>query len=211
MIVRDIEERDLPALKLLIAEAFGEGWNLERYARNDELTQALLGTYLSIFMEPGTFGRIAEIDGDVVGVVVCSAKGDSAKFGQLHKNIMPNSLTLLTAEESERADIVEHISVSFQTIMQLIENKVDIYDGALELIIVTERAQGRKIGKTLWNLAADYFNSQNVKSIYLITDSRCNVGFYDYNGFSKVDAKVATYNYTIGQKMNEIFLYDYQF
>jgi len=211
VVIRDIEEKDLPAIKSLIAEAFGEGWNLERFAGNDELVQALLGTYASIFLEPSTFGKVAELGGEVVGVVLCSAKGEAAKFGQLHKDIMPNALTLLTAEEDERADIVEHISVSFQTIGELIGNKIDNYDGSLELFVVTEKARGLKIGKALWNEACAYFKSKNAKSVYLIADSKCNVGFYDNNGFTKVDTKEAVHNYTIGQKKNSIFLYEYRF
>jgi len=211
LIIRDIEERDLPTLKSLIAEAFGEGWNLGRFAHNNDLTQALLSTYLSIFLEPSTFGKVAEIEGDVLGVVLGSAKGEAETFRQLQRDIMPNALTLLTATENERMDIVAHISTSFQTIGQLLEHKLDTYDGALELLIVSGKAQGRKIGKALWNKVSAYFHSKNVKRIYLIADSNCNFGFYDHNGFSKVDTKEAVYNYTVGQKKNEIFLYEYGF
>jgi len=209
--IREVEERDLPALKSLIAEAFGEGWNLKRFAQNSELTQALLSTYLSIFLEPATFGRVAELDGEVIGVTLCSAKGETEKFRQFQSGTMPNALTLLTAADSERADIVEHISTSFQTIMQLVENKIAAYDGSLELLVVSAKAQGLKIGKMLWNEAAAYFKSCGAKSVYLIADSKCNVGFYNHNGFSKTDTKEAVYNYTTEQRKNNIFLYEYQF
>jgi len=210
VIIRDIEEKDLSALKSLIAEAFGKGWNLERFAQSDDLVQALIGTYFSIFIEPTTFGKVAELDGKVVGVVLCSAKDETPKFKHLIKNVMPNTLTLLTSTEDERADIVEHISISFQTVMKLVENKIDTYDGSLELFVVTESARGMKIGKTLWDEAISYFNSRNAKSIYLIADEKCEVGFYDNNGFSKADTKEAVHNYTTGQKKNNIFLYEYQ-
>jgi ribosomal protein S18 acetylase RimI-like enzyme len=209
--IRDIEEKDLPVLKSLIAEAFGEGWNLRHFEQNEDFMQALLDVYLSIFLSPSTFGRVAVEGDEVVGVVLCSVSGEAEKFRIFHKDIAPNTLTLMTATEAERMHVAEHMTISFQTIGQLLENSVDTYDGSLELLVVTERAQGMKIGKTLWDEAADYFKSKNAKSIYLIADSTCNVGFYDNNGFTKAEAKEAVYNYTTGQRKTNVFVYEYKF
>jgi ribosomal protein S18 acetylase RimI-like enzyme len=108
-------------------------------------------------------------------------------------------------------DIVEHMSTSFQTIGQLLENRVNAYGGSLELLVVSAQAQGLKLGKTLWNEAVGYFKSKNTPSIYLRADSRCNVGFYDCNGFSKAGTKEATYHYAAGEGKSEVFVYEYRF
>ena len=142
---------------------------------------------------------------------MASAKGETEKFRLLQTDVASNTLTLLAAPESERQDIVEHLSVSFQTIGHLLESRVDAYGGSLEFIAVSTQAQGLNIGKTLWDEAATYFHSKNVQSIYLIADSDCNFGFYDCNGFSKVDEKEAVYHYTTGQKTSTVFVYEYQF
>ena len=210
LIIRDVEEKDFSALKLLIAEAFGKGWNLGRFEQNESLFQTLLDVYASIFLEPSTFGKVAEVGGAVVGAILASLDGDMPKFRQLQGNIAPNMLTLLTATEDERADIVTHMSTSFQAIGQLLGSVVEPYGGSLELLVVSEQAQGLQIGKMLWNEAAGYFNSKNVASIYLIADSACNTGFYDCNGFSKVGAVEALYDYTAGQKKSDIFVYEYR-
>ncbi|MCL2562510.1 MAG: GNAT family N-acetyltransferase [Oscillospiraceae bacterium] len=209
--IRDLEETDVPALKALVAEAFGTGWNLRRYRQNRDLLQALLDVYLSIFLEPATFGRVAVLDGEVVGVAAVSVKGEPAKFRPLQTNIAPNTLTLLTAAEADRTDITEHIAVSFQAIGGLLANRIDTYGGGLELLIVSERAQGLHIGKTLWEEASAYFKSKDAKHIYLIADSACNVGFYDHNGFIRTAAQEAVYNYTTGQRKSTVFVYEYQF
>jgi len=208
--VRDMEEKDLPVLKSLIVEAWGEGWNLGRFDQDSDVFQALLEIYLSMFLNSSTFGRVAVAGGKVLGAILCAANGEMEKFRQLQKDRVAHTLTLLTATDAQRRDMVEHLSVSFQTIGQLLENRLDTYGGSLEFIAVSAQAQGLNIGKTLWNEAAAYFRSKNIASIYLIADSQCNVGFYDHNGFSKVDAKEARYNYTTGQKKFDIFLYEYQ-
>lgn len=205
---RDIEENDLPILKSLIVEAWGEGWNLGSFDQTTDSFQALLETYLSMFLNSGTFGKVAVVDGNVAGAIICSANGEEERFRQLQKDRIAHTLALLNAPERERADIVEHLSVSFQTIGQLLENRVEAYGGSLEFIVVSEQAQGFGIGKMLWHEALAYFNSKNVKSIYLITDSQCNTGFYDHSGFSKAATKEAVYNYAAGQKKFDIYLYE---
>ena len=211
VIIRDIEEKDIPTLKSLIVEAFGEGWNLGRFDQSKDFFDALLDVYISMFLNSSTFGKAAVLSGKVVGVVLASTKGEPEIFRHLQKDVAPNTLALLTAPEAERMDIIEHLSISFQTIGQLLEGRIDIYDGSLEFIAVSSQAQGLKIGKMLWNEAVTYFNSKGVKSLYLIADSACNVGFYDNNGFSKIDMKEAKYNYTTGQKTFDVFVYEYQF
>jgi len=207
--IRDITEQDLPVIKALIYESFGEGWNLGCLNQDESFMQAVLGMYSSIFLEPSTFGKVAELDGEVIGVVLCSAIGQAKKFGTLLQDIAPNTLALLTAGENDRVDIVEHMSVSFQTIGGLLGSLTNVYDGSLELIAVSKKAQGLKIGKALWNEAVTYFNSVGVKSIFLIADSACNFGFYDNNGFSRIGTKKAMYSYTAGQKESDIFVYEW--
>ena len=211
VVIRDIEERDLPDLKLLIVEAFGDGWNLGRFNQGEDSFQALMEVYLSVFLNSSTFGRVAEKENKIIGAILTCAKGEPKKYRILQKDIAPNTLSLLLAPEDQRADVVEHLSTSFRVIGSLLENKESDYDGSLEFIAVSKQYQGSKIGKTLWNEASAYFKSKGVKSLYLITDSACNLGFYDYNGFAKVVSSEAVYNYTTGQKKFEICLYDYHF
>ena len=211
VVIREIEETDLPILKSFIVEAWGEGWNLRRFNQDTDFFQSLLEIYLSIFLNSSTFGKVAVTGDKVVGAVMGSVNGEIPKFRLMQRDAALHTLTLLSATESERMDIVEHLSVSFQSIGQLLENNAKDYDGSLEFLVVSEQARGMKVGKTLWNEVSDYFQSKNAKSVYLITDSQCNVGFYDYNGFSKVSSIDAVYNYTTGQKKFEIFLYDYRF
>jgi len=211
LVIREVEETDLPALKSLIVEAFGEGWNLKRFAHKEDFFQTLLDVYLSIFLEPSTCGRVAEVDGQVVGVMLASVKGETPAFRRFLKDIAPNTLTLLSATEAERMDIVAHMSVSFQTIGQLLGGRLDTYDGALELLVVSERAQGLGIGKTLWREAVAYFGSKDVTSVYLIADSRCNVGFYEHSGLVQVASEEAIYHYAAGQRRSDIYVYEYLF
>ena len=211
IMIREIEEKDLPTIKSLIVEAFGDGWNLGRYNQDSDYFEPLLDTYLSMFLNSSTFGKVAEVEGKAVGAILVSARGEEEKFRLFIKDIAPNTLALLSVDESVRNDIVEHLSVSFQTIGTLLENRVERYDSSLEFIAVSKQAQGLKIGQALWNDACMYLKSKKCKSLYLIADSACNIGFYEHNGFSRADEKRAEYNYSTGQKHFDIFVYEYDF
>ena len=208
--MRPVKEGDLSALKMLIAQAFGKGWNLSQFDQNADYYNALLEIYLSIFLDGSTFGKVAVVNGEVVGVVLCSAKGQVKKFRRLQKDMAVHTFALLSAPEPARTDITEHMSTSFAAIGQLLENKIDSYQGSLELLIVSHKAQGLGLGKALWGKACGYFASKGVQSIYLYTDSSCNVGFYDYNGFARVSQGHARYNFTQGQQERDIYLYEYR-
>jgi len=210
VIIRDLEEKDLPAFRSLIVEAFGEGWNFGRFDQSKDSFQALLCVYQSMFLNSSTFGKVAVHDGNVIGAILASAKGEVEKFRHWQKDLAPNTLTLLTLPEAERRDIVEHLASSFGAIGQLLENKLDAYDGSLEFIAVSKPGQGLGIGKALWEEAIAYFKSKHVESIYLIADSACNLGFYDHNGFSIAGKKEVVYHYTTGRKKFDLFVYKYQ-
>ena len=49
--------------------------------------QALLEVYLNVFLNSGTFGRAAIMDGKVTGVVLASVNGETEKFRLFQKDI----------------------------------------------------------------------------------------------------------------------------
>ncbi|MCL2618438.1 MAG: GNAT family N-acetyltransferase [Defluviitaleaceae bacterium] len=198
VVLREIDAGDIPALGQLIEEAFGEGWNLGRYDRDSGSFQALLETYLSMFLNSGTFGRVAVAGGEVVGAVICSAKGEAEIFRQMQKDRPFHTLMLLNAPQDERADMAEHLSVSFRAIGELLEHREAAYGGSLDFIAVSARSRGQNVGGRLWGAAADYFRGKGVSSVYLIADSGCTTGFYDHNGFARVAQTQASYSYTTG-------------
>jgi len=209
--IRNFEETDLSALKSLILEAFGEGWNLGYFDQTEDFFQTLLAIYLSMFLDNSTFGKVAILKNKVVGAVLGSAKGEIPKFRLFQGEMVSHALHLLTANDTERMDVAEHLSKSFQTIGQLLENNPKTYDGSLEFLAVSKQLQGQSIGKMLWNEAVSIFKDNNINTIYLISDSACNTGFYDHHGFSLVDSKEVVYNYTSKQKKFNVLLYDYKF
>jgi ribosomal protein S18 acetylase RimI-like enzyme len=65
------------------------------------------------------------------------------------------------------------------------------------------------IGKRLMNDLKDYFSKMSAESISVFTDSKCNYGFYDSQGFRRIGTKDVVLNMTPEMGPMRIFLYDY--
>jgi N-acetylglutamate synthase-like GNAT family acetyltransferase len=108
VVIRDIEKKDLPAVKSLMAEAFGDEWNLERFDQDSDFLQAFLESCLSVFLNSCTFGRAAVIGDEVVGVVMVAVNDETKKFRMMQKNMVSSVLAVLNGSEAERMDMAEN-------------------------------------------------------------------------------------------------------
>jgi N-acetylglutamate synthase-like GNAT family acetyltransferase len=60
------------------------------------------------------------------------------------------------------------------------------FDANVEFLVVSPDAQGMGVGKKLWFDLKETFVGQGIKDIYVYTDTSCNFGFYDHQGFTKI-------------------------
>ncbi|MDN5342826.1 MULTISPECIES: GNAT family N-acetyltransferase [Oceanotoga] len=62
----------------------------------------------------------------------------------------------------------------------------EFFDTEVTLFIVDPSFRGLGIGRKLMNDFKNYCKNNNVKYIYLYTDSMCNINFYDKYGFKQI-------------------------
>ncbi|WP_231124627.1 MULTISPECIES: GNAT family N-acetyltransferase [Paenibacillus] len=68
--------------------------------------------------------------------------------------------------------------------------------------------RGKKIGKKLFNALISYLRDTKATKIYVYTDTMSNYGFYDHNGFVRLDEAVTVFNLPIGKLENTNFAYE---
>ena len=205
VIIRDVEKKDFPAIKAIISETWDIG-------TEDEKTQgAILGLYLNQVLYWSSFGKAAVLGGKVVGVIFGFLDEDTPKYRMLQEDGMEHVIKLLDASENDRKDAHEYLSKTLGAYDELVADIIDLYDGSLDFFVVSEEARGLGVGKRLWGEIAAYFKENGAGSIYVYTDTLCNFGFYDHNGFQKKREYTLTYNFSDGQEQENILLYDYKF
>lgn len=206
IIYRDLMQKDYDTIKKLIAEAFGFG----EFIKDEVLLDTITGFYLQECVDDSSFSKVAEKDDKVIGLILGKAKDDKISL----KNILNTTkideteIGKILADEKNRKVIKEFAKIQ-EVYKELIKGSEDNFEGCIQLFIVSKEARGFGIGKTLLNYLSEYMKFNNVRSLYLYTDTRCNYGFYDSQNFKRLAEKELIFE-SIDSTLN-VFLYGYKF
>ncbi len=206
VIYRDLLKEDYNSIKSLICEAFG----FKTFTNDENLLDSVLNIYLQNCIISSSYCKIAEINNEVVGIILGKAKEDKNKLWSI-KNLISilKSFIKLISINSKNKKIIKELSNITSIYKDLIRNKENEFQGCIQLFIVSEKYRGLKIGKTLLSYLFSYMKSYKVNSLYLFTDTRCNYGFYDSQGFERIGEKKLLIN--SNKEILNVFLYKYIF
>jgi len=204
--IRDVKATDIPAIKAVIAAA----WDWVSLIKDEKTLNSAISIYLHQVLHEATFGRVAVLDDKVAGVIFGSIDGAAPEYRALMEDAAAHAVTLLGASKNDRENIYEYLSNVKLTYEHLVRDFIDNYDGTLDFLVLAKEAQGSGTGKNLWMALKSYFEENNVTSIYLYSDTECNFGFYEHNGFTKRAEQNVTFTFSGEEFKTSIFLYDIQ-
>jgi len=206
VVIRDVETGDVLGIKKVICEV----WNWASIIEGEDALGAAVGLYLNQILYNGTFGRVAVLDGRVVGVIFGYVNDVEPKYRMLLEDGTAHALTLLGASETVRKSVHESFSKVEDAYEKLLGGMDGEYDGTLDFLILGKEAQGLGIGKSLWLALKDYFLENNAKAVYLYSDTECNFGFYESQGFERKRELEATFFFDGEPYVTKQFLYEYR-
>ncbi|MBT2292765.1 GNAT family N-acetyltransferase [Paenibacillus albidus] len=205
--IRDIRKEDIEPIKGIIADT----WNAKDFIEDEGIINAAVTMmFISPILNKSTFGRVATLDGEVIGLIFGSRVGETTSYRLLQEDYTSELLQLLNLNDIERKLFVEFISMTNEAYSKLIIGKENEFQGCLEFFAVSEEARGKKIGKKLFNELTSYLRDTKANKIYVYTDTMSNYGFYDHNGFVRLDEEVTVFNLPIGKLENTNFIYEYK-
>ncbi len=206
IIYRDLMQKDYDTIKSLIAEAFGFG----EFIKDKVLLDTITGFYLQECVDDSSFSKVAEKDNKVIGLILGKAKDDKISLKNIHNTtkIDETEIGKILEDEKNRKVINEFVKIQ-EVYKELINGSEDNFEGCIQLFIVSKEARGLGIGKTLLSYLFEYMKSNNVRSLYLYTDTRCNYGFYDSQNFKRLAEKELIFE-SIDSTL-DVFLYGYKF
>lgn len=206
VIYRDIIKSDYETIKELIGEAFG----FSAFIKDKQLLDIVLSGYLQECILDTSFSKVAIKDEKVIGFILGSAKNDKNRVSNINEPLTFDNNSIESIMSTEENQILfKEFSKITDAYKDLIKDKEDMFQGCIQLFVVSKESRGLGVGKTLVKYLSDYMKSMDVDSLYLFTDSRCNYGFYDSQNFNKLDEKKICFNY-VDSKLN-VFLYGYKF
>ena len=207
IIIRDITADDIPAIKAVVREV----WAWEEFFEDDAVIEACVAIYFAPVLHEATFGRVALLDGKVVGVIFGAVDGEPACYKHLLEDLTPHILIMLQADEWDRLGFCQYLTKQNAVYKSLIADIEDEYDGALDFLVLSKAAQGKGAGKQLWLALKEHLEARGVTRVYLYSDSECNFGFYESQGFTrrcKMDMRMV---FDGEEEVTEQYLYEYSF
>ncbi len=207
IIYREIEKSDYKGIKSLINTT----WNIDSHIRNKKTLDKVLDMYLRLCLMESSYGRVAVKDGSIVGIVLGNANNDKKRYGVLSHalTILVNALTIPFSSKTDRRNIIEYRKID-KAYHELIAGKKNLFEGEVVFLAVSEDFRGFGIGKTLINALKNYFKAFSVKSIYVYTDTSCNYGFYDSQGFILSGVKDVNMKRDSEPFQLTVFMYSYE-
>lgn len=202
-----MEAQDIQQIKKTISEV----WDWISIIEDEATLNAAVGLYFNQVLFSGAFGRVAVLDGKVVGVVFASAGNDGPGYRALLEDGTKHAATLLGAREADRENIREYFTKIHQAYEQLISGLEENYDGTLDFLVLAKESQGHGIGKLLWQAAQVYFVEKGARAVYLYSDTECNYNFYEGQGFKRKREMETVFVFEGEPFETKQFLYEYRF
>lgn len=203
---RQIEKSDYNRVKELICEAF----KFDEFLNDKKVLDSILTLYLQGCIMDSSYSQVALKDNKVIGIILGNSKSDKKKLRKFH-NVTSSfsSLSRLALSSKSNKKLLKEFTKIQNVYKEIIKGKEDKFQGCVQLFIVSKESRGLGIGKVLMSNLLDYMKINDVKSLYLYTDNRCNYGFYDSQNFRRECEKLMSFN-AINTKL-EVYLYSYNF
>lgn len=206
--IRDVRQEDLKHITNLIAET----WNAKSFIEDDEIIDAAITMmFIGPILNKSTFGKVAILDGNIVGVIFGSRNGEIPSFRLLQSDYTEELIQLMKLDDTERMTFIDLTSKTHEAYTKLLHGKQDEFQGCLELFAVSEEARGKKIGKRLLNELFSYLREKNTSKIYVFTDTMSSYSFYGHNGFVYLNEEVSVFDLPDGEFQHTNFIYQYEF
>ena len=207
IIYRKLTKNDYETIKSIISEAFG----FHKIIRDKNLLKKALNIYLHSCLMETTFNEVAEKDGEVIGIIFGNCKNSLKKTTYLVNSaiVIWNSLSIACCKSQYKSNLKEYRKI-LTVYDELMKNRKHRFQGSVALFAVRESCRGYGVGKHLMNSLLNYMKTQNANSIYVYTDTICNYGFYESQGFIRLDERTLEIQISTTESAPlNVFMYEY--
>ncbi len=205
---RELRKEDYDQIKKIINET----WNFDSFSDHSGQVRNALEIYLRNCLLQQNYSRVALDKGVPVGLILGRINRDFKPLKQI-----PHLFALIWAGLKFSLRIfagkkfIQQAREERRVYDKLLRERKRVFDGEVVLFIVSPNERGRGLGKKLIFEFLDYCREKNLNCIYLFSDTSCNYGFYDSNGFLRTGELTARDFSKEGSNSMRVFLYEYHF
>ena len=202
IIFRAYQKTDQKALENVVREA----WKYDRFCA-PKTAAKLAKVYLNSCLTNQTFTRVAEIDGEPVGIIMGKEIQNHTCPVFLRIQWIQSVVSLCISQEGRE---ISKIFACVQGVnRKLLSSCNQAYKGEVTFFAIHEKCRGKGLGRKLFQTVVDYMKSRGISAFYLFTDTSCNYPFYEHLGLTRRCEKKQVVDVKGEQGEMTFFLYDY--
>ncbi|MBW3087332.1 GNAT family N-acetyltransferase [Bifidobacterium sp. 82T24] len=203
-VLRAMRAEDMPAIEDLATRT----WKYDE--RMTPRNAGLLGRIDACnCLSRRTFMRVADIDGQVAGLIVAADRRHPRTDHRLVLRQAAAGLRLLADAEGRRGlrTFAEYMATD-RALDRDARGQGRRYDGEIVLFIVDDHYRGHGLGRLLFDAALAYFRDRGIDDVFLYTDTGCDYGFYDHRGMERRCSRRVDLDQAGGDAVEEMYIYD---
>ena len=203
IILRAYQKTDRKALGNVVRET----WKYDRFC-SPETAAKMAKVYLNSCLTNQTFTRVAERNGEPVGIIMGKdIRNHKCPFSLRIKWIQSVVSLYMSREGREISKIFACVQGIDKELLSFCNKE---YKGELAFFAISETCRGKGLGRKLFRTVVDYMKSKGISEFYLFTDTSCNYPFYEHLGLTRRCEKSQLIDVN-GEKGNmTFFIYEYQ-
>lgn len=201
---REYRDQDEKKIEKIIRKT----WNYDKFC-DDRVSKLLSEVFLFSCLCNQTYTQVAEMNGELLGVIM-------AKNIKNHKSPLKYRLKLLHSLISiKRSKKGREALAIFEKVREiddlLLKNSGKPYSAELAFFAMDSEYRGLGIGKSLFEMAKSYMESNSLEDFFLFTDTSCNFKFYDHLGMKKNNEEKTFFDFYNSNQDSTFFIYDFSF
>ncbi len=192
--------------ELHLAQIIQNTWGYNRLSNNPEVALLMGKIYLYSCLASQNFHLVAELEDAPVGIIMGNSYSKKqADLSGYEQQLMQYYNDMMAYPEGKF--ILELFSGFEKLDKDMLAETGKRYDGELVFFVTDTAVRGKHIGTTLYNSLVDEFKKYNCKNIFVYTDASCNFGFYEHQGFVRVNKRI----HAVHEHKMEFYVYDKEF
>lgn len=203
MILREYQNSDHKALEDVVRET----WKYDRFC-SPKTAKKMADVYLNSCLVNQTFIRVAEMNGEPVGVIMGKNIQDHKCPFSLRVRWLRSIISLYLSKEGR--DVSKIFSCVQGIDKELLSHCSEDYKGELAFFAIREKCRGKGIGRKLFQAAVDDMKANGISKFYLFTDTTCNYPFYEHMGLVRRCEKQQEISVNGERENMTFFIYDYK-